>query len=184
MLLSPCLAEQPRPGALAADTLVLAFNSAKAAACGKSGKLADAEIERQIREVLLPSFDFSELAHRSVGGAWQSASPAERSELSTLLGNTLARSFIGMVRSLIPNWSISVLEQTEKGRRARVRTLMTSAQSTAKADFTLIRERDAWRIHNVVVENFSLEKLYQVQFAGIVEKEGINGLIARLRAKV
>ena len=48
--------------------------------------------------------------------------------------------------------------------------------------YRLLR-RDAWRVIDVSVKGISMARLYRGQFASVVKRDGIDGLLAQLRER-
>ena len=167
----------------AGEAVLTAFNEARDAA-GNPGTAENSTAELKLKTSIFKHFDFAELSKRCVGQSWEKATSEQRQEFISLFQQMLAKSLLGLVRREIGNWKLAVVEQNENQGRAAVKATLTSANDSAKADFSLIFDHGAWLVHNVAVAGFSLERIYQVQFSRIAEKEGLPGLLARLRGKV
>ena len=179
---SRCLAEdkasvqQPTAGGMlqqAFATLHLAVTS--------GGPTTNDAVNSKLKGIIFPAFDFAELSKRCVGPAWEQASSEQQKEIATLFSDMLARSFLDLVRAYIKTANLSISDESSKGEHAHVHGIIGYEGDSAKADFWLVQTNGTWRIHNIVVNSFSLEKLYSMQFSPISKAEGITGLISRLR---
>ncbi len=165
----------------AGDSLQETFTAMRGAVADE--KMSDETINLKLKDAILPSFDFSEFSKRCIGPAWERATAEEQTQFTSLLSEMLSKSFLGLLRKYVGTAKLAVSDDSEKGERARVKGVISYQDDSAKADFWMIHSSGKWRVHNVVVENFSLEKLYIAQFSKIAEKEGVNGLISRLQGK-
>jgi phospholipid transport system substrate-binding protein len=51
-------------------------------------------------------------------------------------------------------------------------------------DYKLVAQGDEWRVYDVITEDVSILDNYRSQFNRIIAKEGVPGLIARMKAKI
>jgi len=66
-----------------------------------------------------------------------------------------------------------------------VRTVIIDSDGDETSlDYLLTRERGEWRIVNVVAAGVSDISLKRSEYATVIGQEGIEGLIAKLKAKV
>lgn len=146
------------------------------------GKVSAEELDQKLREVIFPVFDFDEMAKRSLGPQWRDASPQERKEYVALFSELLSHTYLGKIRN-VDNSEVSYVGDSSEGERALVRTIVTTGGDDFPINYRMKREGGTWRIYDVVIENVSLVSNYRNEFAGIVRKEGMSGLLERLREK-
>lgn len=136
-----------------------------------------------LRAITDSVFDWSEMAKRSLGRHWAARTPSERQE------------FIGLFRDLIERAYISKLEryagekivysgEAVDGDTATVRTkLTTKAEQEVPMDYRMLREGNAWRVYDVVIENISLVGNYRTQFDGIIKTSSYEELVKRIKTR-
>ena len=134
--------------------------------------------------VIAACFDFETIASIVTGRAWKSASEQQRRDFldvfSRLSIATYATNFADYAGEHF------VTGETEESRGARiVRTrLETSTGENVSLNY-MLRERDAnWRIINVVAQGVSDLSLKRAEYAAVIESDGFDTLIQRLRAKL
>jgi phospholipid transport system substrate-binding protein len=128
-------------------------------------------------------FDFGEITRRSLGRHWQSATPAEREELTRLLTGLLERAYLGRIEQYSGE-RIVVAGEAVDGELATVRTrLVSKGGLEIPVDYRLQRVGDRWLAYDVAVEGVSLIANYRAQFNKIIQTSSAQTLVQRLRAK-
>ena len=128
-------------------------------------------------------FDFTEITRRSLGRHWQTATPAEREELTRLLTGLLERAYLGRIEQYSGE-RIVVAGEAVDGELATVRTkLVSKGGLEIPVDYRLQRVGDRWLAYDVAVEGVSLIANYRAQFNKIIQTSSAQTLVQRLRAK-
>jgi phospholipid transport system substrate-binding protein len=128
-------------------------------------------------------FDFPEITRRALGRHWQTATPAEREELTHLLTKLLERAYLGRIEQYSGE-RIVVAGEAVDGELATVRTkLVSKGGLEIPVDYRLQRVGDRWMAYDVAVEGVSLIANYRAQFNKIIQTSSAQTLVQRLRAK-
>jgi phospholipid transport system substrate-binding protein len=128
-------------------------------------------------------FDFAEITRRSLGRHWQSATPAEREELTRLLTALLERAYLGRLEQYSGERVVLAGEAVD-GELATVRTrLVARGGLEIPVDYRLYRAGDRWVAYDVAVEGVSLVANYRAQFNKIIQTSSAQVLVQRLRAR-
>jgi phospholipid transport system substrate-binding protein len=148
---------------------------------------------KRIAQVVSPSFDFKEMARRSLGHDWHRLTPAQQEEFVQLFSPLLLHSLVQriMYRATIsaegygsvPNAIQYRRETIDPDGDASVQTVMTYAheQTTEDIEYLLLRRDGTWKVYDVVVEGASMVTNYRTQFAQILRQESYADLIRRLK---
>jgi phospholipid transport system substrate-binding protein len=147
-------------------------------------KMSTPELNRKIRDILEPAFDFEELSKSCLGSNWNSASEAEQKEFTKLFSELLARTYLAKIKSNVEDSEITYLPSVIKGDRVVIKTSVKAAATEFAADYRVYEKDKKWRVYDVMVENVGLVTNYRSEFSGIIRKEGMTGLIAKLKEKV
>lgn len=128
-------------------------------------------------------FDFQRLTAFAVGKNWRSATPEQKtkltSEFKTLLINTYGNAMIKF-----KNAKVNVNSATDNGDSSIVKTTVVYGENQkATIDYQLNKNENSWRVFDVSVENISLVMNYRTSFNETVSKSGIDGLISELHQK-
>ncbi len=144
-------------------------------------KLVREAVDRDV----LPHIDFELMTKLTVGTHWKTADAGQREslvgEFRDLLLNTYASAldaYSGQSLEFLP------YEEGSRDDRAEVKTLFLNPAATQNipVDYKL-RKKGSWLIYDIEVENISLVRGYESEFASQIKKGGIDGLINALRSK-
>jgi phospholipid transport system substrate-binding protein len=141
----------------------------------------DARREK-LRELINPLFDFDEMAKRSLGINWKEATPEEQQEFTKVFSDLLARTYLSKIETVKPGM-VAVNSETVDQGKAMVKTMVTHKGDTFPLDYKLQNTSGKWRVYDVVIENIGLVANYRNEFAGVVRKEKVAGLIQKLKDK-
>jgi phospholipid transport system substrate-binding protein len=145
------------------------------------GKAADRRAA--VREIANEIFDFGEIARRSLGRYWQPLSEAQRAEFVGLFGDLLERSYISKIE-LYGGEKIVYSGERMDGDLAIVSTkILTKNGTEVPIDYRLFRRGDNWKVYDVNIEGISLVSNYRTQFNKIIQSNGYNTLVDRMKAK-
>jgi phospholipid transport system substrate-binding protein len=148
---------------------------------------------RRITQVVSPSFDFKEMARRSLGQNWHKLTPAQQEEFVQLFSPLLLQSLVKRIAyraatsaegyGSVPNAIQYVRESIDPDGDASVQTAMTYAheQTTEDIEYLLLRRNGTWKVYDVVAEGASMVTNYRTQFAQILRQESYADLIKRLK---
>ncbi len=145
------------------------------------GSAADrlAEIRRIARE----TFDFDEIARRSLARHWQALGPEERVEFVTLFRDLLERSYLTQVGACSGE-TIKFTGESVEGDVATVRSKVVTGRGTEiPVDYRMLVRDGRWRIYDVVVGGWSFIASYRSQFDRVIRVESYGALRDRLQKK-
>ena len=148
---------------------------------------------KRLAQVVAPSFDFKEMARRSLGQHWHRLTPTQQEEFVQLFSPLLLQSLVQRIAyrattsaagyGSVPNAIQYVQETIDPDGDASVQTVMTYAQeqTTEDIEYLLLRRNGTWKVYDVVVEGASMVTNYRTQFAQILRQESYADLIQRLK---
>jgi phospholipid transport system substrate-binding protein len=118
----------------------------------------------------------------AVGRAWRDASPEQQarltSEFRTLLVRTYAASLDTLRGAEIDYRPVNV---GPADKRAVVKGLVKRpGMQPLTMEMAVERQPDGWHVIDIAIENLSLVTNYRTEFGGIVQRDGLNGLIKSL----
>jgi phospholipid transport system substrate-binding protein len=138
--------------------------------------------KRQLRETLMPRFDWTEMAKQTLGKHWDAAA-ARQSEFVSALSEFLGNSYAGKIGSY-KDEKIIYLNEAVNNDKAQVKTKIVSSRGEPTAiTYQLHRVEGEWKIYDVVVEDISLVVNYRSQFSRILAKGGFDDLLRQLKEK-
>ena len=141
------------------------------------------ERRKQIRTVANELFDWGETGKRALARHWQERTPAQREEFSKLFADLIERSYVSKIEAYSGE-KIVYLGDSPDGDLATVKTkLVTKSNTEIPLDYRLHKVGDKWRAYDVLIENVSLVANYRSQFSRIIQQNGYDELIKKLKTK-
>jgi len=65
-----------------------------------------------------------------------------------------------------------------------VETLIITTSADIPVDYRLYRKGDQWLVYDVIIEGVSLISNYRSSYQEIMKREGFDGLLAKMQAKI
>jgi len=145
------------------------------------GKVA--ERRAAVRKIADELFDFGEIARRALGRYWQPLTEAQRQEFVGLFADLLERSYISKIE-LYGGEKIVYSGDRVEGDLATVSTkIITKNGTEVPVDYRLFKKGDRWMVYDVNIEGISLVSNYRTQFNKIIQTNGYNSLVERMKVK-
>lgn len=135
-----------------------------------------------VREVVFPHLDRERTAQWVLGANWRKATPAQRaqfveefSELLLRTYGTALRQYDSEVLNFLP------VHAPEGANRVTVRTeIIRPNGPKVSVDYLLTNRSGEWKVYDVIIENVSLVVTYRSEYAAIIQRDGIDGLLKQL----
>ncbi len=146
-----------------------------------TGKVQERQVA--IRTVAGDTFDFTEIAKRSLARHWQGRTAREREEFVRLFADLLERSYISKIE-LYGGEKIRYEREHVDGDFAAVSTkIMTKQGQEVPVDYRMLRRGGRWLVYDVVVEGVSLVSNYRTQFNKIIQTSSYGELVRKMKTK-
>jgi phospholipid transport system substrate-binding protein len=136
-----------------------------------------------VRKIANEIFDFSEIARRSLGRYWQPLTEPQRTEFVALFGDLLERSYISKIELYGGEKIVYSGERVDADLATVSTKIMTKNGTEVPVDYRLFKRGDKWMIYDVSVEGISLVSNYRTQFNKLIQTNGFNGLVEKMRTK-
>lgn len=138
---------------------------------------------RLLRQIILPQFDFNEMAKRSLGSEWRRRTLEEQKEFVNVFTDLLESAYVRRIESYNNEKFIYTGERID-GPYAEVHSkVATSKGEEFRIDYRLRRVGNEWKIYDVVVEDISLANNYRSQFNRIIANSSYKELVRRMKEK-
>jgi phospholipid transport system substrate-binding protein len=143
------------------------------------------DLQMQLRELIRQAFDLDLISRFALGASWATATPAQRLEYQRLFAAWMADSYARRLGADKAG-SLTVIDGRPDvdSADALVRTRIN--RSDAPAIETDLRVRDSeggMKIIDVTMGGVSLDVTQRDQFASVIKRKGLDGLISELRAR-
>jgi phospholipid transport system substrate-binding protein len=142
---------------------------------------------QRLEQLLDGLLDYQELARRALARHWEERSPAERQQFSDLLHELVSRSYKDNLQRTL-SFEVQYLGEDQRGDSVVVRTRARNRQNRraqpVEIDYVMHRDANGWRVYDVSTDGVSLVENYRTQFNRIIDREGFDGLLRRMRTRI
>ena len=141
-----------------------------------------AERRQMIREVLLPRFDFAEMAKRTLGAHWKNQS-GRQEEFVSAFADFVESSYLNTLESYKGEKVVYLRERVEQNLAQVDTQLVPASGEPVSVSYKLHLAGGEWKTYDVVIENIGLVNNFRSQFNRILVTSSFDELLAKLRAK-
>ena len=141
------------------------------------------KITAVVQRELLPYTDFGRTTRLAVGGAWKQATPEQQKVLQEQFTALLVRSYavsLSQLREQSPKFSYKPAKTGSNANDVVVATRVMNNGDEMLIDYRLERGAEGWRIYDINMMGAWLIEVYRKQFADIVARDGVDGLVKYL----
>ena len=150
------------------------------------GSAEEKQLASRISTELQGFLDVAELGQRALGGHYEKLSPAQRKEYLALLRELVEANYIKAMRSN-STYEVRYLEEKEQDGNRLVTTELALTRNgrpeVISVDYRLRKDGERWRAFDLVTDGVGLVENSRAQFNQIIAKEGVSGLLDRMRKK-
>lgn len=139
---------------------------------------------KEMRKVINGRFDFRAMSQSTLATNWKKASKEQQQEFVTLFSQLIENTYIGRVEAYTDE-KVDYPGEKVKGKKAVVATLILTASADIPIDYKVYQKKNGeWWVYDVIIEGISLISNYRSSYRDIVSKEGVDGLLAKMRDKL
>jgi phospholipid transport system substrate-binding protein len=143
--------------------------------------------EKRVGQVLDSMIDYDDLAKRSMAGHWDELNAAQKKEFTGLLKQLVQRSYERNIKGIL-DWNVEYLDEEKAPPGVTVHSRATSKNNPREEpvtiDYRITNESESYRVYDIVTEGSSLVNNYKNQFGRIMQKDGYDALIKRMKTKI
>ncbi len=142
--------------------------------------------DKQVAAVLDGMIGYEELAKRSLAAHWGDLSEAQHKEFTDLLRHLVQRSYEKNMKNIL-EYRVEYLGEEPAPEGVIVHTRASSAQKPEEEPITInyrLLPEDAWKVVDIVTEGSSLLNNYKNQFHRVIQKDGYEALVKRMKDKL
>ena len=144
---------------------------------------AKSERRERLRQVIYPSFDFAEMAKRSLGAHWQRRNPTEQQEFVKLFTDLVESSYVDAIESYNGEKVVVANEKLDKDLAEVNTKIFTKKGEEFAVDYKLHETSGSWKIYDAIIENVSLVNNYRSQFNRVIAKSSYEDLVTKMKEK-
>jgi phospholipid transport system substrate-binding protein len=154
------------------------LNDPQLKAAGKKGERLD-----QLRQVIQPKFDFTEMAKRSLGANWQRRNAEEQREFVRAFTELLENAYADSIDSYDGD-KVVFTNETQDKEYAEVNTKIVSKKAEEfSVNYKLHQVSGSWKVYDVVIENISIVNNFRSQFNRVIAKSSYEDLLRTMKEK-
>jgi phospholipid transport system substrate-binding protein len=148
----------------------------------------EAELQRaEVRKVVGSFLDYAELARRALSRHWDSITVKQRNEFVETLRELVERSYLKQVHGNA-NYNIKYDKETKQDSEAVVTGVLNTMARGKKVkialEYKMLWKGDHWVVYDVVTDEQSMLENYRAEFNKIINKEGFDALLRRMKKKL
>lgn len=148
---------------------------------------ARVKARERARNVVGDLIDFDALAKSTLGAKWATTKPADRARYTKALKGAMEANYLSKMRqgksSDVAKVRIDLLGEEQGAQGTVVHTKVHSGEDTAAIDYLMEKGKKGWRAVDVITEGVSLADTYREQVARLLQKKGLDDVIAALDKK-
>ena len=175
------------PRAFAAQSAQDFVQSKQAQVTSLLHQAASSQRDKQVSAVLDGMMEYDELAKRSLAAHWGELSETQHREFTEVLRKLVQRNYERNIKNIL-DYRVDYLGEDPGADSVLVRTRATSKTNVREdpvaIDYKLARVGDEWKVVDIVTEGSSLVNNYKNQFHRIIQKDGYEALIKRMKDKL
>lgn len=141
-----------------------------------------AERREKLRQIVLPRFDFAEMAKRALGNNWNRY-PDKQQEFVTAFKQLLEETYADQIELASGDKIVYLNERTEKDYAEVDTKVISSKGEETLMTYKLHPVDSDWKVFDIVVENISIVNNYRSQFNRVLSNASLDELIKRMKDK-
>jgi len=146
------------------------------------GEAKREERRERLRQVILPRFDFAEMAKRSLGTHWN-RNPTRQKEFISAFTELLEDAYTGKVEAAKGEKVLYLNGHTDQSL-AEVKTKVVSAKGEETSiNYKMHPVGSEWKVYDVLIENISMVNNYRSQFNRVLANASFDELLKKLKEK-
>ena len=176
---------QPR-AAWAGDSAQEVIQSRQAQVTTLLQKPASAARDKQVASVLDGLMNYDELAKQSLAAHWADLSEAQRKEFTDVLRRLVQRNYEKNIKN-IADYRVEFTGEEQSSDGTLVHSRASSAghsEEPVNIDYRLMQLGGTWKVVDIVTDGSSLVANYRNQFHRVIQKDGYDALVKRMKDKL
>ena len=166
-----------------ANTTISGLLKQKVAPGSKEEKELAGKVTTSVRGFL----DIDQLGKRAMTDQWSKLTKAQQEQFLTLLRELIEENYVRGLRANVEYTVVYTGESTDKDGNLVVTTKINAQRKgrpySISVDYVLVKEGDKLRAFDIKTDGVGLVENYRSTFNKIVEKDGFDGLIAKMKKK-
>jgi phospholipid transport system substrate-binding protein len=142
----------------------------------------ESERRDEVKRLLLPRFDWPEMAKRTLGKHWPRV-PERQNEFVSAFTEFVGNAYLGTIGGYKDEKIIFAGERRDQNLAEVETKLVPNKGEPMSVNYRLHVVQGEWKIYDVVIDDISLVNNYRSQFNRILAKSSFDDLVKQLREK-
>jgi phospholipid transport system substrate-binding protein len=141
----------------------------------------------RIRRLVNDVADMRGAAASALGPFWETRTPAERDEFTTLFAEMIERAYVGRLAGVARSGgglAAVYLGEQVTGDAATVTTQLRGSGHDLRVEYRMIQQGSRWRVRDIVLDGVSIIDNYRAQFRRLSQSGSHATLVTQMRAKL
>lgn len=136
-----------------------------------------------IRKAVDKSFDFEEMARRSLALNWRQRTPEERKEFVSLFSDLIEKTYVRKIEKY-EDEKVTYIDEKIEGEFAVVKTkILTKKDTEIPIDYKILKKNSRFEVYDIIIEGVSLVNNYRTQFNKIISSGSYEELVKKIKSK-
>lgn len=145
-------------------------------------KSAPAQRRQKLRSVISGHFDFAEMARSALGFHWRSLSEQQRREFVPVFTSLMEEAYMSRIESYSGQQIQFLREISEGSGYSEVYTnILQEGAQPISVNYRLEQTDSGWKVYDVMVDGISLVENYRNQFNRVINRNGYDWLVERIK---
>ena len=140
---------------------------------------------QKLIQLVAGHFDFADMARSSLGPHWRQLSEAQRQQFVPLYTAFMEDVYLNKLDGY-SGQKIEFLNQASDGpgyAQVSTRAVQANGGQPIRIDYRLKQEGGDWKVYDVTVDGISITANYRNQFNRVINNEGFDSLMSKMRSK-
>ncbi len=149
-----------------------------------TNKEADEQSKRDsLTNIIRSAVDFEAVSRRVVSKPWKKATPEQKQEFKAKFLTIMVNTYFSLLKEYSNEDVLFLKEQLKKKKYAIVDTEIASGNKKIPVRYRMIKSNEDWKIYDFIPEGISLVSTYKKNYASILKKKGMDGLLNEMLKK-
>jgi phospholipid transport system substrate-binding protein len=140
------------------------------------------ERREKLRQIILPRFDFGEMAKRALGSNWNRY-PDQQREFVTAFAQLLEETYADQIEAAKGDKIVYLNERSDKDYAEVATKVISPKGEETSMTYKLHPVESDWKVYDIVVENVSVVNNYRSQFNRVLSNSSLDELTKRIKEK-
>jgi phospholipid transport system substrate-binding protein len=148
------------------------------------GTPAHARKKARVKKIVRSFLAYDELAKQALHLHWEKRTKAERQEFVDLLRQLIEDRVLSNLSSQV-DFTVEYGETKVEGDRAVVKTtVQIPNKPEVDIEYKFTKKGNRWLVYDLITDNTSLVRNYRSQFNRIIQRDGYQALVQKMRDKL